>query len=229
MGYVISAHIVRVKPADCRLSFLPPSVGSRLYFHRSARVCLIDAYRSSKPAAFPFQSMLPAADIPLELPAELSDLERVYAWLSKNKQANSFKMTYINFSILLSKALGQQVLSFISDDDEMDFTCIAAGGALERLRCRSADLEITFADGRVKIQPLQFESDDDADLLTNVGDLRAALPGILVADRNRPWTPDLHAIAREEIEAFTNYKGPFLGLGSFDPPEDEEQWELINS
>jgi len=228
MGYLISAHIVRTKPQAGGFSSLPPSIGHRVYFHRSAKVYIIDAFRSARPPDYPFQSTVPAADIPLELPPELSSLEKVYGCLNKHKLANSFKKSYINFSLLLARSLKQQVLSFVSDDDELDFACIAADGMLEKLHCRAADLEITFASGAITIQPLEPEMDDEPEFLTDVNNLRAALPEVSISDRNVPWNPQLHAIALQEVQAFIGIDAPILGLGSFDPPEDEQDWELIN-
>lgn len=229
MGYLISAHIVRTKPKAGGLSSLPPSIGHRVYYHRSAKVYIIDAFRSARPPAYPFQSTVPAADIPLELPPELSSLEKVYGYLNKHKLANSFKKSYINFSLLLARSLKQRVLSFVSDDDGLDFACIAADGLLEKLRCRAEDLEISFANGATRIQPLQPEMDGEQDILTDLNNLRAALPEISVSDRTTPWDQQLHAIALQEVQAFTGINAPILGLGSFDPPEDEKDWELISS
>lgn len=229
MGYLISAHITRDKPDADRLAELPSSIGYRVYHHRSAGVFVIDAFCASRPPRYPFQMPIPAVDVPLELPPELHALELVYAQLNKLKMADSFRKSYINFGLLLSRLLGMPVLSFISDDDEWDFACTVAGGSLSRLKCRCGDLVITYQEGNVQIQPLipEFEHDDES--LTNLDGLRRALPGIFVHDRSVPWDAQLHAIASDEWKRFSSSDGMILGLGSFDLPEDEPDWTLIGS
>ena len=227
MGYLISAHIARDKPDISRLAELPLSIGHRVYHHRSANVYVVDAFRASRPSDYPFQTPVPAADIPLELPPELNTLESVYGYLNKLQLANSFKKSYINFALLLNRLLGMPILSFISDDDEWDFACAVADGSLSRLKCRCGDLVITHEDGNTQIQPLVPEFEGDEEFLTNIDDLRAALPDISVADGNVPLDSQLHAIAIEEWRLFANTGTMILGLGSFDPPEDESDWQLI--
>ena len=228
MGYLITAHVFRDKPDIRCLAEVPSSIGHRVYHHRSANVYIIDAFRASRPSDYPFQTPVPAADISLDLPPELSSLESVYGYLNKLKLANAFKKSYINFALLLSRLLGLPILSFISDDDEWDFACTVADGSLARLKCRCGDLVITHQDGNTQIQPLAPEFEDDEEFLTNIDDLRAALPDISVADRNVPWDSQLHAIAIEEWRRFANTDTVILGLGSFDPPNDEADWELIS-
>jgi hypothetical protein len=227
MGYLISANIARDKPDAGRLAELPSSIGHRVYYHRSANFYVVDAFRASRSADYPFQTPVPAADIPLDLPAELNELESVYGYLNKLQLANSFKKSYINFGLLLSRLLGTEILSIISDDDEWDFACTVGDGALSRLKCRCGDLLITFEDGTTQIQPLVPEFEDEDEFLTNLDDLRSAIPNIAVADRDVPWDTQLHAIAIQEWRRFSNTDTPILGLGSFDPPEDEADWQLI--
>lgn len=229
MGYLISAHITRDTPDFQRLAELPSSIGHRVYHHDAAKVHVIDAFRASRPPEYPFQTPVPAADIPLELPPELNALESVYDYLNKLKLANSFKKSYINFGLLLNRLLDVPILSFISDDDEWDFVCTVADRSLSRLKCRCGDLVITYQDGNPQIQPLVPEFDDDDEFLTNLDDLRTALPDVTVADRIVPWDSQLHAIAAEEWQLFGSTNTMILGLGSFDPPEDEPDWKLIGS
>jgi hypothetical protein len=39
----------------------------------------------------------------------------------------------------------------------------------------------------------------------------------------------MHSIAMEELQAFAGIKETILGLGSFDPPEAESEWQLVAS
>ena len=162
---------------------------------------ILDAFRASRPAEYPFQASVPAADIPLELPAELKELETVYTYMNKLKLANAFKKSYINFALLLNRILEMPILSFVSDDDELDFACTVSDGALSRLRCRCGDLLVSYSDGETQILPLVPEFEDDDESLTNLNDLRSAIPSITVADRNVPWDSHLHAIATQEWDS----------------------------
>ena len=227
MGYLISAHIVRDKPDIKRLNELPASIGYRVYYHRSADVYIVDAYRASRRPDYPFQTPVPAADISLELPPALDVLESVYSFLNQRKLANSFKKSYVNFALNLNRLLGMPILSLISDDDDWDFACLVSDGLLSRLKCQCGDLVITYQDGDTHIQPLVPEFDDDDEFLTKIDDLRAAVPLGSVADRNVPCSSQLHAIVSEEWQLYARTDTMILGMGSFDPPEDESDWELI--
>ncbi|MFN3150964.1 hypothetical protein [Bremerella sp.] len=227
MGYVISAHVTRQKPDVSRLAEIPASIGYCVYYHRSADVYMIDAFRASRPPDYPFQKAIPATDIPLELPAELSDLELVYRFLDKQRLANSFKKSYINFGLLLNGLLGMPVLSFLSDDEEWDFACTVDQGKLARLKCRCSDLLITYEGGKTHVQPLAPEFEEE-NFLTNLDDLRVACPKVSVAERNVDWDIELHTVAIEHWRQFSDSSQLILGLGSFDPPEDESDWQLLS-
>ena len=227
MAFLISAHIVRDEPDATRLGELPSSIGWRVYHHQSANVYIIDTFRAARPAEYPFQTRLPAADIPLELPSDLSALEAFYGFLQKHGLADSFKTSYINFGLLLNRVLGMPVLSLISDDDQMDFAATACDGMLARLKCRCGDLIVTHDAGETQIQPLIPEFEEDEEFLTNLEELRVAVRGATVADRNRPWDSRLHGIAMDEWKRFANTDALILGLGSFDPPDDERDWRLL--
>lgn len=227
MGSLITAHVFPEEPDPAGLEGLPKSIGYRLYQHRGANLYLLDTFRSSKTPRYPFQTLLPAADIPLEFPQDLEVLEHVFAQLGPLNLANGFKRSYINFAVLLNRLLKLPVFSFVSDDDELDFTCSASNGALSRLRCRCGDLVISYSDHRVQIAPLAPEAEEDEDLLTDTAALESALPDVKILPRETPWNSQLHWIAMEELQAFTGLQQPILGLGSFDPPPDESDWQLV--
>lgn len=227
MSYLITAHIVQDEPDVNRLDELPASIGWRVYHHQSADVYLIDAYRAAKPVDYPFQTPVPATDIPLELSENLKSLEELYQYLYQHDAANSFKKSYINFALLLNQLLELPVLSIISDDEEWDFAVTVQDGFVERLKCRCDDLIVDYNGGQTSIQPLVPEFEEDAEFLTDLGELRKAVPGVKIADRNVPWEVDLHAIVIEEWKRFADTESLILGLGSFDPPEDESDWRLI--
>ena len=131
--------------------------------------------------------------------------------------------------MLLNALVNQPVLSFVADDDQLDFACVADECRLSKLHCRAEDLELLFDNGVAQIQPLQPEMDGEEEILTNLTELRISLPDIAVADRRVPWDPQLHFVAIRELLTFAGIKEPILGLGSFDPPEDESELELIGA
>jgi hypothetical protein len=228
MGYLVSAHVFRDRPDLFRLGELPHSIGYRVYLHATANLYLLDTYRPTKVPQYPFQTSLPVADIPLELPAGLEALEHLYSQLVRLNLANGLKKSYVNAAIMLNQLLQMPVFSFISNDDEFDFACSVADGKLSRLRCRCGDLMI-FSDGRrTEVLPLVPEFEEEAEL-TDESVLKAALPDVAVLPREMPWNPQLHWIAMEELKSFAGIKEMILGLGSFDPPEDESEWKLLAS
>lgn len=229
MGYLITAHVFREKPDVARLSELPKAIGYRVYLHRTANLYLMDNFRPAKVPQYPFQTLLPAADIPLELPSGLEALERLYSRLGPLNLANGFKKSYINAALLLNRLLQVSVFSFASNDDDLDFTCSAANGELSRLKCRCGDLVISYDNKKVQVVPLVPEDEEDEDLLTDTAALKSALPEVEFQPRETPWNTQLHAIAMEELQTFAGIKESILGLGSFDPPEDESDWNLVAS
>jgi hypothetical protein len=157
----------------------------------------------------------------------LEVLERLYSRLHRLKFANGFKKSYINAALLLNRLLQLPVFSFVSDDDGLDFTCSVTKGALSRLKCRCGDLVISFDNKKAQIAPLILEEDEDA--LTDTASLGGALPDVEILPRETPWNTQLHSIAIEELRVFAGIKQAILGLGSFDPPEDESDWQLVAS
>jgi hypothetical protein len=229
MGYFITAHVFREKPNFSLLRDLPKSIGYRAYLHRAANLYLLDTFRASKVPQYPFVTMLPSVDIPLELPQDLEVLERLYSLLSQLRLANSFKKSYVNGATLLNRLLQVPVFSFVSNDDDLDFACTVSGGKLARLKCRCGDIVVSWGKQKLQIVPLVPESLMDEDLLTETAKLNAVLPEAEILPRETPPNAQLHAIAIDELQAFADAKKTILGLGSFDPPEDDSELQLIAS
>lgn len=55
------------------------------------------------------------------------------------------------------------------------------------------------------------------------------MPELEILPRDTPWNTQLHCIAMEELQRFSGIKEMILGLGSFDRPEDESEWQLVAS
>lgn len=175
MGNLITAHVTLQEPRANDLASIPKSIGYRIYHHRAAKLFLIDAFPASKPPKWPFSARLPATDIPLELPPDLTDLESLYRFLLKRGLADYFKTSYINSSLLLNRLLKSPVLSFASNDDGLDFACVALREHVERIEFTCEDLHVTYANGTASIQPLvpEFEEDDG---LTDLSSTTLQLP-----------------------------------------------------
>ena len=227
MGYLISAHILPGERDFNALSQLPPSFGYAAYFHEAIRCHLLDIYASRKPPKYPFCSLVPAADLPLDLPVELSDLNLFYQVLVRLNRANGFKRSYVSLALLLSQRLSTDVMSFVADDDQLDFACTVRNGAVTRLHFRCEDLLVTYSPSGLLVEPLFSEDEPDAEWLTDLVDLKAALPFAVVKERTMSIPTTLHSLATREVAEFTGVTRPILGLGSFDPPQDERQWRKV--
>jgi hypothetical protein len=227
MGYLISAYILPGERDFSALNTLPSSFGYAVYFHEGIQCHLLDIYASRKPPKFPFCSLVPAAELPLDLATELNLLNQFYEVLVRLNRANGFKRSYVNLALLLSQRLSTDVMSFVTNDDQLDFACTVREGALTRLRFRCDDLLVTYSAGGLLIEPSFSEDEPDADWLTDLEDLRAALPFAEIKERTIPMPTALHSLATREVAGFTGATQPILGLGSFDGPQDQHQWRKI--
>jgi hypothetical protein len=97
-----------------------------------------------------------------------------------------------------------------------DFACVSDNGVLQRLRCECGNLEIVYQNGRVTIQPLQLEIEDDEGDLTDFRQLHDPEAGIAVMERNKEQSTLLHFVAGSELAIFLDIPTAPLGLGSFD-------------
>ncbi len=88
---------------------------------------------------------------------------------------------------------------------------------------------VSYENTKLLIAPLVPEAEQNEDLLTDTSSLGSALPDAEILPRETPWSTQLHAIATEELQAFAGIKEAILGVGSFDPPEDESEWRLLAS
>ena len=229
MGYLITAHVFREKPDFSRLGELPKSIGYRAYLHGAANFYLLDAFRASKVPQYPFQTLIPSADIPLELPPALESLERLYLAARGSETRERFQEVLHQHRAAAQSPPQVPVFSFASDDDELDFACSASDDALSRLKCRCGDLVVSVrshqAPGRAAgAGGRRGRGPADRHVEPQLGAARCGHPSA-----RTPWNTQLHAIATEELQAFAGIKETILGLGSFDPPEDEPERRLVAS
>ena len=225
MGYLVSGHIVREPIAIEALSALPDSVGRRLYRHKNPECWIIDAFRPERVPDYPFTQLTPTKDIPLETP--IADLDAAAKAFRDTGHANAFKRGYVNLALIVAKALGSRTLSFVADDDELDFSCIASPAGIERVSCLAGDILLIWETGKITVEAFSPEFEEDADFLTDLLPFRDAIPSATFIDRERQIPSDLHAQIRIEIARFLGVEDSIIGIGDFDPYE-EDSIELVS-
>jgi hypothetical protein len=216
MGYLVAAHVTRTAPDVARLKMLPPGLAWAVYRDQDMPAWYLDTFKADRKQQWPFASPTLTSDFPLDLPDDLGALTRLYAALQSARLANGFKRGFLNANLFISKILQRPVCSFCSDDDGLDFACVSDNGVLQRLRCECGDLEIVYQNGRVTIQPLQLEIEDDEGDLTDFRQLHDPEAGIAVMERNKEQSTLLHFVAGSELATFLDMPTAPLGLGSFD-------------
>jgi hypothetical protein len=215
MGYFVTAHVTRTAPDVARLKMLPPGLAWAVYRDQDVPAWYLDTFKAGLKQQWPFTSPTLTRDFPLDLPDNLGALTRVYAALQSACLANGFKRGFLNANLFISKILQRPVCSFYSDDDGLDFACVSDNGVLQRLRCECGDLEIVYQNGKLTIQPLQLEIEDDEGDLTDFRQLHDPEAGIAVMERNKEQSTLLHFVAGSELATFLDIPTAPLGLGSF--------------
>jgi hypothetical protein len=209
MGFLVTAHIFQSQGAPALKGKVgDKSLGWALYRDDGADAWLLDAYATRPQHPFtqtPYEWEAPAP----------APLRRFYAVLEDLGVDFLAPAGLPALNMQLSKALGASVLSLSANDDDLDFTCLSANGALERVAVVGDDFLLMWEGGRLKLQPLLLEEDPDmqSPALESLGE---EMPDVAVAPRNIVRSSDLHWIAREHARAFLGGKDTWLDLGSFD-------------
>ncbi len=216
MGYLVAAHVTRTAPDVARLKMLPRGIAWAVYRDEDVPAWYLDTFKADRKKKWTFASPTLTRDFPIDLPDDLGALTRIYAALQSARLANGFKRGFLNANLFISKILQRPVCSFYSDDDGLDFACVSDNGVLQRLRCECGDLEIVYENGRVTIQPLQLEIEEDERDLTDFRQLHDPQAGVAVMERNKERSTLLHFVAGSELATFLETPTAPLGLGSFD-------------
>ena len=216
MGYLVAAHVTRTAPDVARLKMFPPGLAWAVYRDQDVPAWYLDTFKAGLKQKWPFTSTPLTKDFQLDLPDDLGALTRVHAALQSARLSNGFKRVFLNANLFISKILQRPVCSFYSDDDGLDFACVSDNGVLQRLRCECGDLEIVYQNGKLTIQPLQLEIEDDEGDLTDFRQLHDPEAGIAVMERNKEQSTLLHFVAGSELATFLDIPTAPLGLGSFD-------------
>src|SRR5690606_4059361 len=229
MGYLVSASFVRSEADFGALSALLASIARRDYRLPQQTGFIIDIFSADREQKWPFTSLPPMKDVPLELPADLDHLSRLDAGLAKVGLANTFKCGLINLNLELSRLLAQPVCSLASDDDILDFVCISNKGTLEKLRAHCADLELLRDAKGLFVQPFKPEHKADVESLTDLEVLAATASDATIKPRDKAWVPRPHRVAIGEATAFLGTKDAPIGLGTFDPEDIEPETVAASS
>lgn len=148
MGYLITGMFLLERPSQAALRVaLPASVEFRIYEHPELQIYAIGGFRQTKPSAYPLSMPFSTADVPLELGPHLSLHLGEYQKLQELGVADGFKRAYMNLAEIVSAALGKAVLTLFTDDDGIDFACIAQSGRVSLLwaQCGTDVLKIDGA------------------------------------------------------------------------------------
>lgn len=101
MGYLVVANVMSVMPELEPLSSFPPSIGWSLHQDEGAKWFYLDTFKAGREQEWPFTSMPPIKDFPLELPQELAALSRVFKVLEGARLADSLSKSISNTSLQL--------------------------------------------------------------------------------------------------------------------------------
>ena len=225
-----TAHVWRGGDTAKLSSFVPQSVGYRLYLHRPTKLYFLDTFRGLPPSQ-PFSGELPAVDLPLELPATLASITSVYAHLTKSGRAHNIKRSQMNFCRALSEEMQSPCLSFAVDDRTLDFACICEAGELRQMRTCCADLTLSFVDGKTRIEPWAPPGDEHPHaylMMPSRRSLQAALPNVEVAVKIPTPENARHANALALWRMFTGDALPPIGLGEWDFSFPDAEFEVLN-
>ena len=214
MGYFVTAHVTRTAPDVARLKMLPPGLAWAVYRDQDVPAWYLDTFKADRKQKWPFTSTPLTKDFPLDLPDDLRALTRVHAALQSARLSNGFKPVFLNANLFISKILQRAVCSFYCDDDSLDFACVSDNGVLQRLRCECGDLEIVYQNGRVTIQPLQLEIEDDEGDLAEFRQLHDPEAGVAVMERNKEQSTLLHFVAGSELAAFLEIPNGSASFGN---------------
>jgi hypothetical protein len=161
MGYLVSIFAIKGTGQTGALHQLPKSLPWKLYRAKGIDALLLDVlnFRASPDAnAYPFCSIPAIQDLPLNFEPPLAGLNDLYEALKKKNRANGFRRAFVNLNVMITRFLGAEVLSLLSDDQGIDLACVSSNGALRRLRFRAGGIEVKWVDGSGTTQERQGSS-----------------------------------------------------------------------
>ncbi len=133
-------------PDKVALHQLAKSLPWKLYVSKGLNVYLLDVFNPRHIKSFPFCSIPAVQDLPLDFDVPLNELNELYETLRKKNRGNGFRRALVNLNLILSRLTGGDVLSCISDDEDMDLACISSQGNLRMLRFRAGGMEISWSE-----------------------------------------------------------------------------------
>ena len=182
MGYEVTAHLTKGLIGAGALKNLPREFGWRLYHDDNAGLSLIDVFLGPAPK-YPF-TVDPYSFGREDLPA----LASLYALMDRREiYARPVGTPLVNCA--LSNAIGAEVLSIRTGDDDTDHACRSTGGNMTETALMLEKGVLIWRDGKIT-------------------ERKKSELGIKGAK--------LHALAHRYAREFADGKDTFLDLGSFD-------------
>jgi hypothetical protein len=216
MSELITGHYL-LEPADWeRLHTLPPTIGWRAYRWAEAGVWLVDTF----PAGQPHRYLLGEPILESECSAPVRSFAAAYgrasATLTELDYEGAEAIGTLNLGLEIAVLSGRRVFSFVSDDDTLELSSVCGPAGVERIRHVRRDVDLEFAGGHLKVQPLLFEEDDvpDEDEAASANAASALGQHEGVSFRNQPVEACLtiHGAFYEELEQYLGAAHPASGM-----------------
>jgi hypothetical protein len=207
------------------LKTLPKGLRWRLHRDEAADAWLVDVAADAAGAAHPFTQSPDG----LEPVGPSPELRPLHAALETAGLAFLVLHGLPALCRMLSGALGTDVLSLASDDEELDMVWLAREGRLIDAETDWGDARFRWREGRgVEVELLKVPEDPEAEA-TNA-EAFEGMPGIVVLPRIEEARPLLHGLAARRARQFLGGRETLLDLGSFDclarlpPPVAPRPW-----
>lgn len=121
----------------------------------------------------------------------------------------------VNLNLWLSQALKDEVISVVSNDDQLDLAVQSRSGSLSRLRFRTDEIEVLYENDDVQIIPFFPELSEPEVNLKNFDNR-----DFIIQPREKVMSSELHEIAAEEVVSFLGIKPQLIGLATWEFDEE---------
>lgn len=234
MGYLVAGHLLRQAAPFDRLEGLPEGVAYRVHAHHEPDFWGIETFGKKFKKDWPpyTQSILDtklSRSVDRSMPAYAAVVRAIE---DADGKAVPEVHGVLDLGLTISSLLGTKLLTYLADDDTLDFACVCEDGRLVRLQGTYDQYKIVVSRSRVSLRPLRDPEDPDA--FNGLGeDFLAVVRGIKGVSLGRPINVDsrLHGNVLDECRDFLRWPKPVLSIGSFDleeRPADELVTERLS-
>jgi|DewCreStandDraft_4_1066084.scaffolds.fasta_scaffold74509_2 hypothetical protein len=214
MSELITGHYLLEAAAWERLDGLPSAIGWRAYRWAEAGLWLVDTFPGRQPHRYLLGEPIEESECSAAVRSAAPAYGRASELLAELDYEGAEAIGTLNVGLELAGRLGRRVFSFVSDDDTLELSSVCGPGGVERIRHVRRDMDLEFADGRLTVQPLQFEEEDLADE-GEAGGVRAVLgrlEGVAVLPQAVEACLTIHGPFYEELERFLGAGHPASGM-----------------